>query len=57
MGGKGGTFVLGSGRHSLATPQSTVVQTTPPSTPVSRLIAKRNANTDHVWATEDGLHN
>jgi len=28
------------------------VQTTTPPTPVSRLIAKRNAHTDYVW--DDG---
>jgi len=41
---------------SIATPLSTVVQATTPSTPVSRLLAKRNTNTDHVWSTEDGLY-
>jgi len=32
---KDGTFVVGPGRHSLATPMSLVVQTTNPPRPVS----------------------
>jgi len=59
------TFEGWKGRHycgrpratlSLATPLSTVVQTTTLSTTVSRLIVKRNPDTDNVWRAEDGSY-
>ena len=36
--------------------QQEKTKTTTPYTLVSRLIAKRNANTDLVWVTEDGFY-